>query len=84
MKARQTIRLHPNPVADFVQIKGLDVANGETCFTITDAFGRTALSGSVHVSEANPSIHVGSLPGGVYQVVIKQGKELITLRMLKQ
>lgn len=84
VKARQSIRLYPNPAGDVVQIKGLEKIEGNASFTINDAFGRTALSGKVDVSASNSSILLTGLQSGIYHVTIKQGKQLVALRLVKE
>ena len=74
----------PNPFASDFAIRVNTTGQGQVQFRVYDMLGKVVESRSVRVSELEGQ-HIGSgYPSGVYNVVVTQGEDVKTLRVIKR
>ncbi|RYZ56490.1 MAG: T9SS type A sorting domain-containing protein [Sphingobacteriales bacterium] len=75
---------YPNPFADNFNIDVTTSAEDNVTVKVYDMTGRLLESHNVHVNEIN-SLEIGDrFPSGVYNVIVSQGEEVKTLRVVKR
>jgi Secretion system C-terminal sorting domain len=79
------IYVYPNPVKDNLQIQILSIADGRADINIYDETGKTVTAIHASVQKGNNVISLTSLgdrPGGVYQLIVRLGSELLNKRIV--
>ena len=75
--------LHPNPAGSFVRILH-PAGTYNNSWNITSLSGQVLLQGRLAQGATGTTISINSLPKGVYLVVIQQGQEKRTIKLIKQ
>jgi hypothetical protein len=80
-----SITLFPNPVSQVLQVRWLNASAGQTILQVTDAQGRVVLSRSAMRGKGwqTESVMVGHLPGGFYQLTLRQPHTAATAPFIK-
>jgi uncharacterized delta-60 repeat protein len=68
-RARNEIRVYPNPSSGFIHVSGLCQQN----FYLIDQFGKKVCSGQTTVNGEQQTINLAHLPNGVYYIVSDSG-----------
>jgi hypothetical protein len=75
---------HPNPFNDFFNIEMTTSIGDEINIRVYDMTGRLLENQNVIASKADSVTVGGNFPSGIYNVVVSQGDEVKTLRVIKR
>jgi hypothetical protein len=80
----KTFGLYPNPAHDNVRMMLQMEQTGNTVVSIIDVKGSVALtfSTSLHAGLQSVDLNISELESGLYQIVVRQGNEIQTSRLL--
>ena len=80
----KTFGLYPNPAHDNVRMMLQMEQTGNTVVSIMDVKGSVAhtFSTSLHAGLQSVDLNISELESGLYQIVVRQGNEIQTSRLL--
>lgn len=76
------VTMYPNPVKDQLTISGLEGA--ELQYTIFDATGKAAVSGTINSTTGSAQISTEGISKGVYMLQLQVGGSRVTRKLIKE
>lgn len=65
------VRIYPNPVQNFAELRGLSVVTGKKHITLSDVAGRILFQEDIAATRGAYTISTGSLPMGIYTLQLQ-------------
>jgi hypothetical protein len=78
------IKVAPNPYSENFKLSGANSSGGKVGVSVYDMTGRLLEKHEVSSSELSELLLGGNLPTGVYNLIVTQGTEVKTLRVIKR
>ncbi len=78
------VKVYPNPFSDAFNLNVLTLSEDNVSLSIYDMVGKLIENREVSAAEVNELQLGNKYPSGVYNVIVTQGTEVKTLRVIKR
>ncbi|MFA8451501.1 MAG: T9SS type A sorting domain-containing protein [Bacteroidales bacterium] len=78
------IQLSPNPVKDIMNLRIDGNQDAETSLKVVSVSGKVIMKRTIAAGNVNESISIKHLPKGLYMVILENGKDVFSAKLIKE